>query len=721
MVATVIVLGALGLALTGFLYAVRTQSFTDAQDELDMDSQIAIERLKRDLRLSSLSEILYWPQAAASYTAMSFPLAYDDDGDNSIEVDSNSKIIWDETVIYHMGTNVLNPSELRVTRFRPRCQTITQAERQRQLDEVVSRGRGTGCERGAERSTTETIFLNLFDWDIRPKGGRFDGRHPTLMCSPMIDLGSYVMTPGPHTISFRAIITNVPPSNPYNFCIGLDTLKITPCSMQREAETMLSTTNPITSASMWSFTPYPALKEDTIEVKSGTLRREEIGGNLAWSGNQHLLFVPTNAPGNSYTGFSIRIQNDLWNEYKFYSAAAVMTETVVSYETNLPVSCPNKFVVKLRDACTNWTATAQTADAAGYGAASNAYKGAAIRVLIKGSDMADGGKITGSGGKCVVGLRAGLAQFTVDKMWIAECLRTDVPSMDAKSAMTPLTNSMTVASGTVRETPEWRNFVIDKTKTYLITMKVKDEGAHGSPYCWADPGGTSVTNSYIIWGDYDPDESEASKPVWSTLPTNFPVTPSHMVIGVDHMRTTCAPTGTYVSAVCDTGEMAPAFTNWAMSVARPGVGNVELRIRSASRSDMTDAPDWYDSTRVVSGTASSSSDPTVGSLTGLPSKRYTQFMLTMSPDLLTTTNSPMVKEVKMAWSGLPQIVDIGGQFTMGPNYGVWEITVDGTNVLKSGIQIDAALYKYLKGFRSKGEQRVVSPVSIEVSPRNTGK
>jgi hypothetical protein len=96
-------------------------------------------------------------------------------------------------------------------------------------------------------------------------------------------------------------------------------------------------------------------------------------------------------------------------------------------------------------------------------------------------------------------------------------------------------------------------------------------------------------------------------------------------------------------------------------------------------------------------------------------------MLTMSPDLLTTTNSPMVKEVKMAWSGLPQIVDIGGQFTMGPNYGVWEITVDGTNVLKSGIQIDAALYKYLKGFRSKGEQRVVSPVSIEVSPRNTGK
>jgi hypothetical protein len=157
-----------------------------------------------------------------------------------------------------------------------------------------------------------------------------------------------------------------------------------------------------------------------------------------------------------------------------------------------------------------------------------------------------------------------------------------------------------------------------------------------------------------------------------------------------------------------------------MSVARPGVGNVELRIRSASRSDMTDAPDWYDSTRVVSGTASSSSDPTVGSLTGLPSKRYTQFMLTVSPDL-TTTNSPMVTEVKMAWSGLSQIVDIGGQFTMGPDYGVWDITVDGTNVLKSGIQIDAVLYKYLKGFRRKGVQRVVSPVSIEVSPRNTGK
>lgn len=722
MVATFIVLLALGLALTGFLYTVRSQNFVDAQNELDLDSQVSLERLKRDLRLSSLNEILYWPQSNATYWAMSFPLAYDDDGDGSVEVDSNSRIIWDETVIYHMWMSLPNPSELRVTRLRPRCQTASQQQRQKQLNDVVANGNAYSsvCRLPGENATTETIFVNLFDWSIKPQGARFDGRWPTNMSSPMMDLGSYVMTPGPHILEFRPWITNNQPSKA---CIGLDLLKVTACSMAREAEGLLYNTNSLTSSGTTSYFLSPG-QEGLAVISAGTLRREEIGGNLAWSGNQHIFFSPNSTFGTaSATGFSLRIQNDVWHDNSFQSLAAVMSNTVVSYETNYPVYAPRKYAVKLSGMATNWTAAGQSGDSAGFGSSSNAYKGAAIRVLLRGADMADGGAIDLSGRRCIVGIKGGATQFSVQRMWIAECRSNDVASMDAKlGGMTPMTfvgAADTAGSGEVLET-DWCTFPIDKNKSYLVTMLVKPVGGQGSPYVWTGPG--DRMNTWVIPGDYNPTETVASDPTWSAYATgtNYPVLATNLIIGVNSMRVNYPEKGIYISPACDTGEPTPAYTNYWMVTLSASGNSVVFRVRSGSDEKMSDAPGWYSGSGVYACSMSGVGTVSSLSLSSVQPKRYVQYMLELSSDA-TGMTTPVVGDVKLGWTGQTRVVNVGGQFSMGPNYGIWEMTIDGTNVLKSGIQIDATLYKYLRGFKTSGEQKVMSNVSIEVTPRNTGK
>ena len=63
-------------------------------------------------------------------------------------------------------------------------------------------------------------------------------------------------------------------------------------------------------------------------------------------------------------------------------------------------------------------------------------------------------------------------------------------------------------------------------------------------------------------------------------------------------------------------------------------------------------------------------------------------------------------------------MDIGGVFTKGPGYGVFEISVDG-EPLRSAIIIDLEIYKDVLG-KNKSTQRVTSKLQAELTPRNTG-
>jgi hypothetical protein len=57
-------------------------------------------------------------------------------------------------------------------------------------------------------------------------------------------------------------------------------------------------------------------------------------------------------------------------------------------------------------------------------------------------------------------------------------------------------------------------------------------------------------------------------------------------------------------------------------------------------------------------------------------------------------------------------------FPFGPDYGIFELTVDGQDI-KKGLQVDLEIYDYVRAHGSSN--RITSRLVAEVFPRNTGK
>jgi len=134
-IAAAMLVTAVALAMSGLLHALQGFNQTDAQDNLDTDVQIAMERLKGDLRLSAVDKMSFYPEGVGPYTAISFPLAHPLPGELQVPTNGQGFIIWDQTVIYHVKTGT--PYQLRMTVFDPRDNDLTAVERQDQLDSVV--------------------------------------------------------------------------------------------------------------------------------------------------------------------------------------------------------------------------------------------------------------------------------------------------------------------------------------------------------------------------------------------------------------------------------------------------------------------------------------------------------------------------------------------------------------------------------------------------------
>ncbi|RLA42808.1 MAG: hypothetical protein DRQ97_13540, partial [Gammaproteobacteria bacterium] len=164
---------ALTMALSGYVFLLKNANQGNVQHELDVDVQLAIEHLKKDLRLSSMDEIFYYPENAPPYTALSFPVAHVNPDTGRLDQHPDTKeIIWDETIIYHIRPG--SPDELVRTTFSPRNDSLTDDARQHQLNKVVADGDGGGAA-GGENASSKVIFANLLDWELNPRIGQFSG------------------------------------------------------------------------------------------------------------------------------------------------------------------------------------------------------------------------------------------------------------------------------------------------------------------------------------------------------------------------------------------------------------------------------------------------------------------------------------------------------------------------------------------------------------------
>ena len=671
-VATAILVVAVALAMRGLLYVMVETNMAAKQSELDIEVQVSMEKLKSHLRLTSLDKVLTYPPGAGPYTAMSFPSARDDDGDGAVDLDAEGNIDWDETLVYHVWPSA--PHQLRLTIFDPRDSSLSVTGRQEQMESVVLNGHGNDTHNG-ENATTRVVFENLFDWTISPRGARFDAYASNLCRAASVPLGSCILESGAHDFKFEVIGIN-PASSGRK--ISLDSFVVSPCAAWREAERQL-----------------PVADEDGATAISQYM----AGGS--WDGNYHLYF-PSDSNANYVT---LSLENDRWEESNFGGTGVQKDNTTVEFDQTLATP---EYVVKLEGLDVNWDASRQTAATNNSPSEDDEIKGCAVRVMLRGDEMENGAWLQYDGGQCRVNFRGGGEwdkKLRILKAYIGECASTTNASMDvAPGTQCSLTfggaDAVEIAGGSSRWT-DLANFPIDRDKTYLVSFLIRNSPTDGTCWRWDETQSSNAVNGYIIPASSDPGTADLAAETWSS---RGDVIPTNRVHAVQYLFTTYPTNGTFISQILDTGMDAPLYTdiNWHDQL---NGGTITLKVRSGTTNDLSDAPAWTNVSAIAFPGVINPGD-----------KRYIQFLAELRPHSggLAT---PVLKDVIIRWPGPERLVDVFASVTKGPDYGVFELTVDG-EPLKTGVVIDLDIFDDVR--THKGTQRLRSRLVSEIAPRNSG-
>jgi hypothetical protein len=678
---------ALALAVGGYLFTLKNTNQGDVQNELDIDVQVAMERLKMDLRLSSLDEIFYYPEGPGPYEAISFPMARDSDGDGVVERDNEGNLIWDETVIYHVRPTT--PNQLVKTTFSPRDDALTDAQRQNQLDRVVVDGVAERALNGAN-ATSRILFENLLDWEILVQEGTYDAYSPTLT-RDKATLGYILLDPGPHKFTFKTVGKNSGSTNS-NHYIGIDQLFVSPSQSPREGEAQLPPAEQIGAYARYQYMP--------------------VG---SWKGKHQLLFPATGTDKQ----FTLIMRNDRWEETNFGGVGYQTDNTHIEFDELLS---PKDYVVHLEGMDTSWEAAAQTGDHTGQNP-TNGMTGVAVRVLLKGSSIAENGDwIAYNGTQCQLTFRASDAYpATINDVYIGESSYPETVTPDYegsniqrvrfKDAMGTSAYYAHIAANSTR-TSEWIDLKIDRDKNYLVAFT-----AYGILKQWRDeraqPIGTSTPSTALTtWLALDPSGSYTAYDLnqrtdWSGLGTNI-LQQSKYCIGLESLYVSYADKGTYTSHIFDTHHESPSYGNVAWNFIRPSGTDLSLKVRSGALPDLSDATAWSNITAAA-----------ISPITAIPGswKRYVQFQALMQSNS-DGSETPKLKDVTVNWTGAKQMVAIGGIFTRGPDYGIFSIDVDG-KPLRAALIVDLEIYKDVRAENNE-MRRVTSGLKVELTPRNSG-
>ena len=276
-----IFVAAVALALSGYVFLAKNANQNEVQNELNNDAKNAIERLKADMRLSTMNAMFYYPEGNPPYTAISFPIAYDSDGDGIIEKDSAGMIIWDDTIIYHIREG--SPDELVRTVLYYRDDDLSDTQRQAQLNKVVADGHAENAAASGEKASSEVIFRNLLKWGLNPSIGSFVCYAPT-PSRERINMGYVLLDSGSHEFKFTVEKRAKESSDDL---LGIDSLTVSPSYLPREAEDALPATQ-----------------------VSGVQPTAEY--NSSYSGESLLKY--DGAEGDSFT---VTLDNDRWVDTNF--------------------------------------------------------------------------------------------------------------------------------------------------------------------------------------------------------------------------------------------------------------------------------------------------------------------------------------------------------------------------------------------------------------------
>lgn len=655
--------------------------------------ETCMERIQKELRVTDVNKIFYYPANSATHTAISFPLAVDDDGDGFIELNASNQIIWDQTVIYHLYTNAQNKVEVRRTVFSPRTD-LTNAQRQQQLDDVAANGQPIPStpeySEWDSSAGTKTLCENdSITLTVTPTVKKFDAYGPTTSKSENVTFGSIGLSAGDHYITFTVSDKNALSTG---YELGIDSFRISPSGCSREAE------------------------EAAIYGDSGASKvNEEMSGWGSWSGNRHLEYQATGV--DDY--ISLSFYYDQWLETNF--ATSLPSFTLVEYDNrtgdNREETGGNDYVIRLGGCGDSWSAAAQTGAALKSSETITVVSsdGVCFRNVIFSKDI----DIEGRAAKITFDNTQGTSSITVDCANIMTrtsgadadaSTRKDITFYDAGGG-----TSITIPAGSSVDS-DWvdvNNF--DRSKDYLLTFHIPSSGDRVMT-CWTTTDDLD-DHSYILEGSV----AVAQDAVWS----DDSPTARDVIYSVDSADVSFFSYGTVTSHIYDTGMDNPSYSTLAWTLAKNnyqdyatgGLGaNLFIKVRSNDDKEALKAStDWSGelSINTMSQAAGAANIGAIGN--GRYAQFQGEFFSQPASGKSNYIKSCVLKNVAMKWPGLQRIVDISGYFTRRPDYGIFSVDIDG-HALTKGLEVKIDITGAVALNKT-----VTKSLTIEAEPRNTGR
>ena len=691
----------IGIVLGAWYFTYKNWALDRIRTKNRVDLQVAMERIKGELRLSSTTYLsLYKPAGGSDYTAISFPLEAPDAATGLLDLNADGLIDWDMSVIYYAYDNAgTGYKELRRMEFTGNGAVLNNsAQRETQLANVVANGDGSGGPNAAGATTPKAIVEKLTSFIINPQAQEFDGYSDHTKRSDNVTFGSVRLTPGDHMFRFEVTGKNASNTDPTGYKLGIDTLSITPSGCRQEMEV---------------YTPAATSTADS----SG-----KVGPNLLWSGNNFLGF-DSDAIGDFIT---LRLYYDTWLEANFDNS--VRDNTILAggdLSVELPDLAAGNEIV--------WTAEIEAGSVSGDGTKADfatSLSGITVRNLISSANIDSDGDL----------FRVKFDSHTSQPLTISAAYFDErdsdqhcvSPSITTTPGETRIQLYFTDSSGDTSPNitiladssaySNWAIFPIDSSKNYFVTFYVT--GASFASY-WAGTEATD-TNSYLIEGDY------ASQPNWPALgphgsmPSAPP--PLECVSSADiyalaslevWSKTGSVTTEAYDTKIADPGYDATTWSSsgsvsvYGRSSDDPLMGAVAWTVGSVSgtgqyaqaKAELSTTPYWtcIDHSSVnISDTSYKNTGVINCTVAGC-----TQY-------LIPGVSASWVDNIKVTWPGETRMCDISGYFAQDTDYGIIKLLVDGNELVK-GIEFDVTVYEDFQGTNYE------TSMKNEVEPRNTGK
>lgn len=694
---TVALLGVvLASSIASFTYVMRNDRFIATQGELDMDASLLVERLRRDLWRTSRDQIIVYPPGDGPYQAISFPIVL---GNEPITVDENGEIDWDATVVYHLKDGA--PSQVRRTVFNPRIE-LSGPDREQQLADVALDGDGAETF-NADNADTRVLIENPVEWELNVSGVRVDA-YASADDRRVIQLGTALVNDGANSISFRAVGKNSANSGEARH-FGIDLLSASVSGIPREGE--------------WQ----------TVSASEGA---STVFDNRplseAWSGNSLLRF-PANSVGSFFT---LSFENDRWEERNFSGTGTEFVDVLrnpVSYS-----GTPSTYALRLDGNGIAWTSTNQARTPNDY------YylmpTSTAVRVFVRGSDLwdgYDGGWIGFNGTNLWARFAGGLH---VESAFIAQSAVMADPANSPMDYIPSTRKDFRFGGNPNKDVWGPYSYPVESDRLdYLVeTSNSYVVGIHFSPnkanYTWwsncipmrlSSSLASAFTNCYVVT-NASPDDVAAVQ--WSTLPpkvytnvvvdtnlwttnyvlvTNAAVYPTNAIYVLASLRAGHSPRGIYTSQRIDTQLADPDFLSFDWTASQPSNSTLALKVRAWSQSDMSDAADW-----ASLPAATPAAPPVVNG-------RFAQVRVEMAPGT-DALSSPELRDFTLRWGGGRRYVDLAGIFSVGPNHGIYEVSVNDAKLLQ-GVTVKVKVFKEIS-LASGEKKRMESSAFAEIVPRN---